>query len=532
MTVDLEQALLDGRLRYVNFFEGRILTGRDLRDEQTAARNGRTDLGRAIGAGVVHGMEVSDVTAAAPGAEPRVEVSAGLALNREGWAMRLDAARTVRLAVVGPEGPRASAGLFDACDDQPATASGPTAEGFHLLTVAPASGYEEEAPSSGLGDDGVGAGCGRRYATLGLRFRLAPFDPAALAGAGTGEEISELDRAEGDAALSRLRAAVAHFALGVETRAGFPIDPFATDAEGASAFAAPGLAARLSAGDPPILSDCETPLAALRLRGGRISYLDMWTARRRATPPAADSRLPLLSGPEEAARREATLFQFQRHLDWIVGRAGPGGVTATEHFRRLPPVGMLPPGLADGFFEEPLGPVEIPPARVTPLILEAMAYPPVDLGADPAPPRFRLYRPAGADWTLFVTGAMPSPEAMAAEIDSLRDYVAAIGDAAEAPGYIVGTVTFVRPAAAFVGGRSEPLAGATLRATPTAGGETVEATTDAAGAYRLSLTPGDWDVRVVLGERVTQRVGRGLTVRRGRETTANFALDVGDLLIA
>ena len=42
MTIDLDQVVLDGGRQFVNFFEGRILTGRDMRNEQGAARQGRS----------------------------------------------------------------------------------------------------------------------------------------------------------------------------------------------------------------------------------------------------------------------------------------------------------------------------------------------------------------------------------------------------------------------------------------------------------------------------------------------------------
>jgi hypothetical protein len=53
--LDLEQAILDSELRYVNFFNGRLLTGGDLSAEQAANRACSRHLGLAVGAGVAYG---------------------------------------------------------------------------------------------------------------------------------------------------------------------------------------------------------------------------------------------------------------------------------------------------------------------------------------------------------------------------------------------------------------------------------------------------------------------------------------------
>ena len=54
MTYRLEEPILEDGVRFVNFFEGRILTGRDLTDEQAADRAQRLRLGRAVGRSLGH----------------------------------------------------------------------------------------------------------------------------------------------------------------------------------------------------------------------------------------------------------------------------------------------------------------------------------------------------------------------------------------------------------------------------------------------------------------------------------------------
>ena len=200
MTIDLDQVVLDGGRQFVNFFEGRILTGRDLRDEQSAARQGRNALGRGIGAGVVHGFEVTDATPVDGAVVPTVRIAAGLAINREGQSLDLKAARTLRLAVLDPDSPDRNRGVFDLCADQPSTSDAPTAEGFHILTVAPATAYQEEAPKSGIGMVGLlvlGLACATTsFASV---YFLAPA-PTVAAAATTTDAEAEYETAEKDPA--------------------------------------------------------------------------------------------------------------------------------------------------------------------------------------------------------------------------------------------------------------------------------------------------------------------------------------------
>ena len=57
--LQLQQPLKDGGIRSVNFFNGRMLTGKDLSREQTARREADSRLGLAIGDGVAFGLEVA-----------------------------------------------------------------------------------------------------------------------------------------------------------------------------------------------------------------------------------------------------------------------------------------------------------------------------------------------------------------------------------------------------------------------------------------------------------------------------------------
>jgi hypothetical protein len=53
----LLESILDQGIRNTNFFNGRILTADDLRTEQDANRQQHEQLGQAIGAGIVNGLD-------------------------------------------------------------------------------------------------------------------------------------------------------------------------------------------------------------------------------------------------------------------------------------------------------------------------------------------------------------------------------------------------------------------------------------------------------------------------------------------
>src|SRR6266542_7013117 len=82
MSVMLLAAVLDGGIQNPNFFNGRVLTAHDLRDDQRANLARARRLGQAIGEGVAYGLFVT------AGAQS-LAVSAGLAINRRGDALLL-----------------------------------------------------------------------------------------------------------------------------------------------------------------------------------------------------------------------------------------------------------------------------------------------------------------------------------------------------------------------------------------------------------------------------------------------------------
>src|SRR5687767_5030165 len=96
--IELLAPILDGGIRFTNFFNGRLPTGEDMVGEQEGNREARNRLGIGIGNGVAYGLEVSEFPGA--GKEARVKVESGLAINRCGEALRLQT--QLELSLVQP----------------------------------------------------------------------------------------------------------------------------------------------------------------------------------------------------------------------------------------------------------------------------------------------------------------------------------------------------------------------------------------------------------------------------------------------
>src|SRR3712207_1795520 len=93
---ELLEPILKGGIRSVNFFNGRLLSAEDLKQEQDSNREARARLGQAVGHGVAYGLEVA-LAAVNTAQTPVVTVGAGLAVNREGRTLKLSAAADIAL---------------------------------------------------------------------------------------------------------------------------------------------------------------------------------------------------------------------------------------------------------------------------------------------------------------------------------------------------------------------------------------------------------------------------------------------------
>lgn len=363
-TRQITEMIYDQSLRSVNFFNGRLLTAEDLSKEQAGSREERRRLGRALGAGVAWGLEVSMTAGADQVREPSVTITPGLAIDRRGQTLLLE--ETVDLALKVTPTRAATGGItaFQMCrtQDEDAYVAG---AGLYLLTLTSGEGREGRALVSGLGN--VEASCNTRYHVPGLQFRLTQFINLQLPN----------DR-------DRLRNWAAYRCFGSEEVFQSPYaNPFGPRQPSY------GLIDSLR---PNRLADCEVPLALVYwTSSGGLVFVDMWAARRRLTPTEeAAAGWPRFMSDRHASEAEAMFQQFQAQLEDLRKQSVvANALQAKAHFRYVPPAGIIPlrnaregRGYDETLFFQgiPRHPMRyIEGARLEYLLRASFAYPPLDL---------------------------------------------------------------------------------------------------------------------------------------------------------
>ena len=345
-------------LRSVNFFNGRLLTGDDLRREQATQEARAERLGRLLEGGVARGLEVVETRGTSTASRPVVTISAGLALAPSGAVLELT--NDVDLALYRDQATSGSepGALFADC--QPYDPGTYTAgAGVYVLTAAPAERGEGRAQVNGLGN--TTASCTTGLQAEAIKFRLIRL---AL------DEETLADK-------QLLRNHVAYLCFGSDALETEVVDPFGP------ALQRYGLVDTLR--QQTMTSD-EVPLATIgwSIDDG-IQFVDLWSVRRRI---GVDRR---------TSEREAVLLQFAAAVSDL--RVLPAAVTfkAKDHFEWLPPAGLLPlaASFAGGFdavtFFDSLTVTEqvfIEGAKVPQLLDEASFFRPIDTSA---PEAVRLY---------------------------------------------------------------------------------------------------------------------------------------------
>ncbi|MCA9492867.1 MAG: hypothetical protein KC621_23205 [Myxococcales bacterium] len=381
----LDEAVLVDPIRSVNFFNGRLLTAEDLREEREAARAHRRALGRGVGAGVVEGLWVTSVSG---GSGPAVRVEAGRAIDGDGTDLTLPQPVTLslterekQLVAIAPD--------FDVClPPQGALLEG---VGVYLLVMSPQATLSvDRAPKSGLGTDGRAFGCEARWVleTVVFRMEYVQLDAALfpeLTGA-LATELAALDAANDEASRSLRRNYIAHLFFGTLARRRAGIDPFATGSAG-SAYAAYGPVDALRGSG--VLRPCDVPLALISWRGATLDFVDVWPVRRRPIPPARSATLPALGDDRARREGEAVHLQFFEQMQQVLTTASqPSMVRATDYFRFLPPCGLLrvqQPGrrgvAVDVFFQgfPRREPPMVDAALLDQLVARSFRYEPIDV---------------------------------------------------------------------------------------------------------------------------------------------------------
>ncbi|MBW8809262.1 MAG: hypothetical protein JF591_10615 [Lysobacter sp.] len=332
--LQLQQPLKEGGIRQVNFFNGRLLTGKDLARDQLAHRQADARLGLTIGDGVAFGLEAARDPDLDQASAPVLRVRAGLAINRLGQTLRLGADTIVDLTrrYDADDGGDGCQCVFAQCNPL-ADGTYVAGAGVYVLTIAPAQSSEGRAPSNGLDPSNVR--CNTDATVDAVQFRLLAINP--------------LRFADLDPSSPLFRNRLAYRCFGVEARDAASFDPWRVDPPSY------GLVDELRSG---ALSDCEVPIALVYWTAAGLNFVDTWAVRRGLLEPDGLSgfsfqRNPLVPGELSSfafvarARRlveaHAMCAQFQQQLGDVLAASGaPATLNASQYFRYLPPFGIVP----------------------------------------------------------------------------------------------------------------------------------------------------------------------------------------------
>ncbi len=332
--VRLQEPVVAGGIRSVNFFNGRLLAGEDLTAEQQTQRAERLALGQGLGEGVAYGLEAYEDLAKSRRSSPVLTVEPGLAVSAAGQTLvleqRIDVS-LVRDAVA--TGDSAGGGLFADClTSTPGTFT--SGAGVYVLTIGPASKPQGRAPVSGQATGG--APCAVDASLEGVQFRLVCVP---------GLDAEEL----GASFRPRLRNHVAHRMFGTAdpARIAFRVNPFG------DRVTSYGLLDVMRG--EGLLTDAEVPIATLAWTDATgVQYVDLWSVRRRLNRRAESERVPerlpgraalarpTLVGERARAEAEAIYLQFESEIEELRPFGGLEHVAAVDVFDYLPPVGLLP----------------------------------------------------------------------------------------------------------------------------------------------------------------------------------------------
>lgn len=358
MASDLFKPVLNDRTRSPNFFNGRLLTGEAMSEEQDAQRAVNELLGQALGDGVAYGLEV-EVASLSTVTKPVLNVKSGVAVNRLGELLLLASDTQVQLVRPAEDVPSPTT-IFRAC--KPVTNGTYVADaGVYLLTICSVRAGNGLAPVYGLG--AAPSGCNIKDVIDAVEFRLL--------------ELPTKD-IPSDA---YLRNTVAYRCFGVDHLADFAKDPLGTKTPPSTL---------LDAIRGTDLTDCDVPLAILYWTAtGGVQFVDLWAVRRRLTKTSTATTFEALTDVRRAAS-EAMVLQFQAHLATIAAENTSTSFNASSRFKRFPPFGMLPVGSTAGrdfsslaFFSglKTRGPFYIEGSRLTSIFDEALPFFPIDLAS-------------------------------------------------------------------------------------------------------------------------------------------------------
>ncbi|GAC1630507.1 MAG: hypothetical protein NVS4B9_22690 [Ktedonobacteraceae bacterium] len=337
----------NGGLQAPHYFNGRLLTADALQADQQAVLTRQARLGKASGYGIIEGLVVKKV----PTDKTKISITAGIGLNCEGQVIHLASDVTfqpIPQASQPVSKPTVDVGKFGSRAMSVPPPTPPKADGVYLLTALPTTRFEGTVPmkaavggvSNGMGN---APGCGNKWEVDGVQFKVIRLANSDLTPLLSSDDLNGVTVDE-----QHLRNILAHWCYGTLTLQDLGVDPFDfTD--------------NYSGLDPltiPDLTTSDLPLAVFHWDGAALTFVDLWSARRRVTHPSAlagtqSSALLVtwkaLVDDDRVAENQARFLQFQEQLDSVIGLCKTPGsgvdfasAVATDFFTFLPSVGFLP----------------------------------------------------------------------------------------------------------------------------------------------------------------------------------------------
>ena len=373
----LGQGITQDGVRAVNFFNGRLLTARDLSRDQDARRLADARVGASTGSGIAWGLEVNALDG---GENGEVQVEAGLAMSLSGQALNL--ATPVRLTLIQPPvsapDTGSSARDFGPCK-QLGNGSYVAGDGLFLLTLTPLDQPDGFAPV--LAIDAANARCAQDLVIEAAQLRLIRL-PDPTVGSGSERDIA------------RMRNRLAYDCFGADDRQLHHLQPdLAASRPASQSGHGAGLLDRLLA--DKTLHRCDVPLALVYMLGRSVVFVDGASVRRRVASQAATQAWSAWLGERLQGLGEAQMLQFQEHCaDTPAILQRP----ATDSLHWLPPAGLLP-GSTDWarFFgsRKPAKVVPLSEADATAVLQHALLTDPIALTRSTDTSRLRVYRIGG-----------------------------------------------------------------------------------------------------------------------------------------
>lgn len=329
-TIKLLQPILEGGIQRTNFFNGRILTAADMKKEQEACSKANSRTNIAAGEGVIHGLEVK---AGGTMDDPIVFIDPGMAVSRSGSILHLD--HQVDFKVI-PHNEEivTEEPIFSECNVQ---VNFPTGIGVYVLVISPASDYEEYIPINNFAV-GRSSNCGLKYITEGIQFKLVKIGSSLLFSSSLSSELAQSMDGIEDMKVNLTRNLLSHLCFGTKEKRDFPEDPFFDYSEHIPDRIY-GLIEVMRKNK--YLNDGDVPLALLYWTSDKLSFLDMWSVRRKRIPMSPAGNWHLFLGKRNPAESEACFLQFQEHLDHFIEK-NQYSISARQYFRFMPSFGIIP----------------------------------------------------------------------------------------------------------------------------------------------------------------------------------------------